>query len=175
MINKSILFILFLIGFTNLSHTQSLKNLKEINTVWTKFYQAFDSLDYQPMAEIHSKKLVRISGGKKITDYNTYINNYKANFKKAKQKNISNNISLRFFERINNDSIASERGIYKLIRTENNENKQVYYGQFHVLFAKKDGVWKIVMDYDSNELNTIGEEDYIKAYGINEFNTFVQN
>ena len=175
MFNKFIFFMLFLVVFTNQSKSQSLNNIKEINKVWGKFYQAFDSLDYQLMSEIHSKKLVRISGGKKITDYETYINNYKTRFKKAQKNNISNNISLRFFERINNDSIASERGIYKLVRIENQENKQIYYGQFHVLFIKEDNMWKILMDYDSNESNSIGEKDYIKAYGINEFDKFIQN
>ncbi len=175
MLNKFIIVILFLVVFTNQSNSQSLNNMKEINKVWDKFYQAFDSLDYQPMAEIHSKKLMRISGGKKITDYETYINNYKTIFKKAKGNNILNNISLRFFERINNDSIASERGIYKLIRSENQENKQIYYGQFHVLFIKENNIWKILMDYDSNESNSIGEQDYIKAYGINEFDMFIQD
>jgi len=175
MFNKFIFFILFLVVFTNQSNSQSLNNLKEINKVWEKFYQAFDSLDYKPMAEIHSKKLMRISGGKRITDYKTYINNYKTRFKKAQENNVSNKISLRFFERINNDSIASERGIYKLIRIKNQESKQIYYGQFHVLFIKENNMWKILMDYDSNEANSIGEKDYIKAYGINEFDNFIQN
>lgn len=174
MLNKFIFFLLFLGLSTNQSNSQSLNNLKDINKVWEKFYQAFESLDYKPMAEIHSKKLVRISGGKRITDYETYINNYKTRFYKAKENNVSNIISLRFFERINNDSIASERGIYKLIKIENKKNKQIYYGQFHVLFIKENNIWKIVMDYDSNEANSIGEKDYIKAYGINEFDKFIQ-
>ena len=126
------------------------------------------------MAEIHSKKLIRISGGKKITDYKTYINSYKTRFKKAKENKISNIISLRFFERINNDSVASERGIYKLIRIDNSGSKQTYYGQFHVLLTKEEGIWKILMDYDSNEKNTIGEKDYTKAHAITELDKFIK-
>ncbi len=174
MFNKFILFTLFLVVFTNQGNSQSLNNLKEINKVWDKFYHAFDSLDYKLLAEIHSRKLVRISGGNKITDYQSYINNYKTRFKKAKDNNISNKISLRFFERINNDSIASERGIYKLIRIDNQGNKQTYHGQFHVIFKKEVGMWKILMDYDSNEENSIGEKDYIKAHAIDELDKFTQ-
>lgn len=175
MFNKFMLFILFLVIFTNHSNAQSINNLKAINKTWEKFYKAFDSLDYKLMAEIHSKKLVRISGGKRITDYENYINNYKIRFKKAKSNNVVNTISLRFFERINNDVNASERGIYKLIRVDNQKKKQTYYGQFHVLFKKEDGIWKIVMDYDSNENNTIGEENYIKAHAIDKLNAFVKD
>lgn len=170
--NKFILSLLFLVVFTNPSHSQTLNNLKEINQVWKKFYQAFESLDYNLMADIHSKDLVRISGGQRISDYNSYINNYKTTFKQAKINGVTNNISLRFFERINNDSIASERGIYKLIRNRNLNDEHTYYGQFHVIFKKEKGYWKILMDYDSNEGNSISEDDYFKAYKIDELVVF---
>ncbi|QMU65010.1 MAG: DUF4440 domain-containing protein [Flavobacteriaceae bacterium] len=174
MFKKLIFFIVTLVLFTNQGNSQSLTSLKEINKVWAKFYQAFDSLNHQLMAEIHSKKLIRISGGKKISDYETYIGNYKKNFKRARENAISNTISLRFFERIHTDSIASERGIYKLIRTREQEKEQVYYGQFHVILIKENNMWKILMDYDSDEANSIREEEYMKSYGINEFNAFIQ-
>lgn len=172
--DKIIVCILFCIAFINQSNSQTLNNLEDINTVWSQFYQAFDSLDYQYMAKIHSKKLLRISGGKRILGYETYIAHYKKQFKNAKKDNMTNNISLRFFERINNDSIASERGIYKLSRNKNKPDEQVYYGQFHVILKKEKAVWKIVMDYDSNESNSIGEKDYLKAHGINEFDKFIK-
>jgi len=173
MYKKFIPLVLFLFVFTNQGNAQTRNNLIEINKVWDKFYLAFDSLDYKLMAEIHSKSLVRISGGQRITDYETYINNYKIRFKKAKNNQVSNAISLRFFERINNDSLASERGIYELI-IDNQENKQSYYGQFHVIFKKEGGFWRILMDYDSNEANTIGEKEYLKAHSINNLNKFIQ-
>jgi hypothetical protein len=175
MFKKFTILILLFVAFANQGNSQSLNNLEEINRVWKKFYQSFDSLDYKLMAEIHSKKLIRISGGKSITDYKTYINRYKTSFEKAKEQNISNKISLRFFERINNDSIASERGIYKLVRVENKKDQQTYYGQFHVVFVKEKAEWKILMDYDSNEADTIGEKDYLKAFGINDLDRFTQN
>ena len=171
--NKLVLTILFLTLCTHHSSSQSLNHLKAINKEWAKFYQAFDALDYRLMAEIHSKRLIRISGGQRIRDYETYINNYKDQFKNAKEKGISNQIALRFFERINNDSIASERGIYKLMRTEQGQDQKAYYGQFHVLWIKEQGAWKILMDYDSNEGNAINEEDFRKAYGIGEFDPFI--
>lgn len=171
---KPIFLILFLIVFANQSNSQSIENFEKINKIWDTFYKAFDSLDYMSMAKIHSKKLIRISGGKKIIDYGTYIKGYKTTFEKAKEDMVSNTISLRFFERIHNDSVASERGIYKLVRNKNQGNQQIYYGQFHVLFAKENGIWKIIMDYDSNEGNSIGEKEYLNAYGINQFDVFMK-
>jgi len=174
MIKKIIFSTLLAIGFGNPVYTQTSTNLKEINQVWSKFYQAFETLDYTLMADIHSKDLVRISGGQCISDYDTYINRYKSNFAKSKENGISNNVSIRFFERINNDSVASERGIYRLIRNKDKNDEQAYYGQFHVIYKKENGQWKILMDYDSTELNTIGDEDFKRAYSIDDFDPFLK-
>jgi len=171
---KPLVFLLFLMVFPHKSYSQSVTNLKEINKVWSAFYKAFDSLDYKPMAVIHSKKLIRISGGKNIIDYDTYINNYKSKFHNARKKKQTSKISLRFFERINNDSIASERGFYKLIRNKNKANQQTYYGQFHVILKKENRVWKISMDYDSDEGNSITEKQYLQAYGITDYYKFIK-
>jgi len=173
MLNKFMFFILFIAVFANDVNAQTTNNLKEINEVWYQFYQTFDSLDYQPMAAIHSKNLIRIAGGKRISDYETYINNYKKRFVEQKKKGETNEISLRFFERISNDSIASERGVYKLVRNKNRHDERAYYGQFHVILMKENDTWKIFMDYDSNESNSIGEDDYAKAYGIENIDKFV--
>ena len=133
MFKSIIVLVLLLIAIPNQGKSQSRENLEAINEVCYKFYLAFETLDYKPMAEIHSKRLIRISGGKRITDYETYIGDYKKRFENAKKENIINKISLRFFERINNDSTASERGIYKLVRNKNQPDEQSYYGQFHVM------------------------------------------
>ncbi|WP_296386657.1 nuclear transport factor 2 family protein [Winogradskyella sp.] len=175
MLKKISIIIVILTLYTIPCKAQSLNNLKAINTIWSKFYEAFETLDYTLMAEIHAKDLIRVSGGKRILDYDTYINNYKSGFKRDKKVNQTSNISLRFFERINNNSTASERGIYKLIRNKGTEKEQAYYGQFHVIFRNTNGKWKITMDYDSTESNTIGEDDYNKAYAIDDFDRFIKN
>lgn len=172
MSKKSI--ILILIFIVSQSYSQTKTNINQINEVWVKFYKAFETLDYTFMAEIHSNDLVRISGGQRISDYDTCINRYKSNFERLKEKGITNNISLRFFERISNDSVASERGIYRLIRNKGKNDEMVYFGQFHVLFKKEQRDWKILMDYDSTEDNTIDEKDYQAAYDINDFKLFIK-
>lgn len=172
---KTFIITLFFCTTTLFSFSQTKTNLEDINTTWAKFYKAFKTLDYTLMAEIHSKDLVRVSGGKRILDYDTYINNYKAGFERDKAAGQTSTISLRFFERINNDTNASERGIYKLVRNKGKENEQAYYDQFHVLLKKSEGTWKITMDYDSSEGGTIGEDQYQKAFAIDDFEKFTSN
>ena len=168
--------ILVVICLTCLASTdvtaQNKTDLVDINTTWAKFYKAFETLDYTLMAEIHSKDLVRVSGGRRIIDYDTYINNYKASFERDKTAGQTSHISLRFFERLCNGSTASERGVYKLVRNKGTEKEQAYYGQFHVLFKKVNDEWKITMDYDSSEGGSIDETSYNNAHAIDDLDKF---
>lgn len=174
MLRTSLFVILLFTLYTNHADAQNLENLKEINQVWDKFYKAFETQDYSLMADIHSEKLIRISGGQSIIDYDTYISNYEVGFKRDVNNKDTSTISLRFFERINNNSTASERGIYKLIRNQGKANEKMYYGQFHVILTKDNGIWKITMDYDSSEFDTIGEDDYQKAHAIDDYGKFIK-
>ena len=170
-----IVLLLFIVGACNIqfSYSQSSNRLNEINMVWDKFYRAFDSLDYSYMADIHSKNLIRISGGR-ILDYKTYIDNYKSNFERLKETGEKQRIELRFFERINNDSTSSERGIYKLVVTNNSGVRKSYYGQFHVIMNKQNGKWLISMDYDSNEGGTVNEERFMQAKAMDNLKDFIK-
>ena len=167
---KILVYITFFVGLANPTEAQNIKNLKDINNdVHYKFCQSFDSLDYKLMESIHSKKLIRVPADRKrILNYEEYMEENKRSFEHAKENNNTLNIDLRLFERLNNDSVASERGIYKFTVNKSQEDEQVYYGKFHVILIKEDNTWKILMDYDSNENNTIGEEDFNKAYEIND-------
>jgi len=174
MIRKFISIAVLLTGFVSLCYAQNAKNYGGINKTWAKFCQAFDSLDYRLMAEIHTKDLIRIPGGGSIIDYNTYIQGYREDFESAQKKNSTRSIALRFNERVNNDSVASEKGVYKMVIDKNQPRETTYYGAFHVLLKKEEGSWKILMDYDSNPGGKIGEEDFIKAFEINDYQRFIR-
>ncbi len=172
---RRLLFILFPVLLISTSaFGQTATHLKEINKIWDKFCLAFESQNYQLMAEIHSKELVRIGGGSNISDYEKYIGNYKRQFENEKKTGTTSHIGLRFFERANNDKVASERGIYELIRNKGTDQEQRFYGQFHVLFKRENGNWRIVMDYDSNEKDTIGKEAYLAAQPMADIDYFAK-
>ena len=173
---KKVLFSLAILVFGSQLKAQSIEHLQQINNeVYSKFYMAFDSLDYQLMAEIHAKDLIRIPANQKmILDYETYIDGYKKSFQEAKEKKETRSISLRFFERIVNDSVATDRGVYKFSLNKNTPEERNYYGQFHVLLVKREGSWKILMDYDSNEESTIDKDDFLAAFSIDDLEKFIK-
>ena len=50
MLKKIVYVLIFSVLSYNFSSGQNIDNLKDINTVWAKFYQAFETLDYTLMA-----------------------------------------------------------------------------------------------------------------------------
>lgn len=150
---------------------QNHEELKSINSeIWTNFTKAYETLDYDLFADIHSDSLIRVSGNSKhIKNKQAYIDGYK---KWWKDKSLHHTISFRFLERIYNDGIASERGIYKLTRNPNSEKEKSYYGKFHVIHKKERGKWKILVDYDSDENESINESSYLSAHKIDDFHKF---
>lgn len=150
-------------------------SLQAINTIWADFCQSFETLDVEPFKRIHSKRLVRVGGGKRISNYRSYMTKTKERFENAKQQGTSYKIALRFFERTANATQASERGVYKMTVYQKDKEPKDYYGQFHVIHTKEKGKWKILVDYDSNEGKTIGAEQFNKAVAIDNLLPFLEN
>ena len=150
---------------------QENKCLNEINNqVWSNFTKAFETFDHELFGSLHAEELVRVGGNSKLIRNKTdYINGYASRWKTNKTPQT---ISFRFLERICNDTKASERGIYKLTVNEGLSNEQSYYGKFHVIMVKEDNLWKLLVDYDSNEDNTINEKIYKNAFAIDDFEKY---
>lgn len=149
-------------------NAQNHETLKSVNLeIWANFTKAYETLDYDLFASIHSDSLIRISGNSKhIKDKQTYIDGYK---KWWNDTSLNHTISFRFLERIYNAEKVSERGIYKLTRNPNTAEEKSFYGKFHVIHKKENGKWKIFMDYDSSENESINEASYLNANAIDDF------
>ena len=171
---KQFLYIFLLCSF---SYAQSsIEDMKTINNnVWIPFEKAFNTFDNSIMREIHSPELIRLSASSQnIRDYVTYMNDNQNSFKKKILSNSKSDFTLRFTERINNDSIASEHGIYRLVSNLGKDNEYISYGKFHVLLKKEVNKWKIIFDYDSDENKTIGLKQFNEAFEKADFVKFIK-
>lgn len=157
--------------FSYVLQAQENKCLKTINDqIWSNFTKAFETFDYELFSSLHSENLVRVSGNSKLLrNKKDYISGYENRWTNNKTPQT---ISFRFIERICNEQQASERGIYKLTVNTGLSNEQSYYGKFHVIMIKENNQWKFLVDYDSNEGNTINEKSYKNAFAIDDFKKF---
>ncbi len=162
---KSIFFsCLLLVANLAIAQDQPSSEEEAINKdVWYNFMQAYQDLDASLFNQIHTDKVLRVIAdadrmliGQEYKDQNLEVFN-RWNAQKIKQK-----IEFSFHKRVQKKNWAYEIGIYKLTRYRGGQS-QSFYGKFNVTLKKESGVWKIHIDSDTSENDTIGEEDFLKG------------
>lgn len=166
--------ILFFSSFLSLN-AQDTAVFRQINLqVWQKFEEAFVSNNPSLLNSLHTRDILRIPAeSKTILAGKEYFDSQVKSFEWVKDNGYKTAMNVRFVERINYQSNASERGIFKFTVTEPTGEQRNYYGKFHVLLISVDGIWKISMDYDSTENGTISEKTYNEAYDMWNFKPFL--
>ncbi|MCE2996512.1 MAG: YybH family protein [Cyclobacteriaceae bacterium] len=154
--------LLFLIFSVTL---QAQSSQTEINTqVWKPFIQHFSDHNAKAFLALHSKDVVRSPrDAKTIWGYDEYLKNQLEGDAYEIKNNLKRTLELRFTERIAKGDNAIEVGIYKTVVTAPDGKQQFYFGRFHVVLKKINGTWKITVDTDYTENNTIGEKDFLAA------------
>ncbi|HEY3404313.1 MAG TPA: nuclear transport factor 2 family protein [Ohtaekwangia sp.] len=152
-----------LILFSIQSYSQDYE--KEINDqVWKPFIQTFNTYDADGFLAVHSKDLVRSArDSKTIWSWIEYLQEQKKWDRQATERRSKRTLELRFTERIINPTKAIDVGIYKTTDINTKGESRSFYGRFHVVLRKENGTWKILVDTDSSEGNSISEKDFLAA------------
>jgi ketosteroid isomerase-like protein len=166
---KSILAILLFITCQAFAQSSNQQDIDQ--QVWKPFTQAIMTQDVEKFISLHSKDVVRAErDGKRVLSYDQYKTRMEQGWPGWKESNKKNNIQytfeLRFLERISNETQAFEVGYFKNESVNSAGEKRISYGQFHVALRKENGVWKILVDSDSNNGKTITEEMFQAAKPI---------
>lgn len=171
---KTLIFFLLIASLTLNAQTNT-DYLKEINRdIWLPFIEAYGTLNMEKYKSLQSEDFIRAEGNdKRLPTYKDYFNNVDSWFADMKKEGRKLAIAFRFTERFANGKVASERGIYELKSFDAN-GKETWkgYGKFHVFMRKIEGIWKIVVDYDSTEGNTIDEKAYLAAFATDDFEKY---
>jgi ketosteroid isomerase-like protein len=142
---------------------ENIARLKEINRdIWTPFSEAYATGDAEKYLALHTPDLIRATGGDAaaVKDFAAYKIGAHGHFDWNKANNRRVEIAFSFFERVAGEATASERGIYRYTAILPDGERQHFYGKFHVFLQKMGGTWKIAVDYDSDEDDTIDEADF---------------
>lgn len=143
--------------------SQAIEEDKINKDVWLNFMQAYQDLDASLFNQIHTGDVLRVAAdanmllvGQEYKDQNL------ENFNRWNVQNLKQRIEFSFLRRVQKGNWAYEIGIYKLTRYNGSESTS-FYGKFNVTLKKLSGIWKIHIDSDTSEDNTIGEEDFLKG------------
>ncbi len=163
---KRSFFLLLLCTFSIVARSQedSLRCVKEINDqVWKPFTAHLISGDKAAFASVHSKRITRVQiDDAEILDYSKYFPVDTA--RKPARTDVKRQFELRFDKRICNGTKAWESGYYKGTVLREGKPPYSYYGRFFVVLEKENGVWKILVDADTDK--GAGEESFSKASPI---------
>jgi ketosteroid isomerase-like protein len=172
---KKALFASFLLLSIGLNAQTTADYLKEINRdIWLPFIEAYGTFNAGQYKSLQTEDFIRVAANNKnLPNPNDYFNSTEKWFADMKQKELKLTIAFRFTERIANDKVASERGVFELKAFDAN-GKELWkdYGKFHVFMRKLNGVWKIVVDYDSNEKETVNLPMYVSAFAMDDFEKY---
>ncbi|SNT19203.1 protein of unknown function [Ekhidna lutea] len=116
--------------------------------IWTPFTKAWEANDGEAFNAIHSDDVWRINPGRLLVG-----NEYKSRNAENMQGQIrARIIEFTFETRTSNGNNAYEVGYYR-ITDSSQEEPRYFVGRFHVAMKKIDGIWKIIQDWDTGEIN----------------------
>lgn len=134
--------------------------------VWLNFMQAYQDLDASLFNQIHTEDVLRVSADANMLLFGQeYKDQNLENFNRWNAQKLKQRIEFSFLRRVQKGNWAYEIGIYKLTRYNGSESTS-FYGKFNVTLKKLSGTWKIHIDSDTSEDNTVGEEDFLKGTRI---------
>ena len=157
-------FLLLLVYASNMAQRNAIE--EEINeSVWKPFLQASSQFDGPAFMQLQSKDFIRVSIDQKVIHgYQQYETGILPNFKRLKEEGkIKRNTEMRFISRIVSAELAYESGYFKSTTSLANGEVRTRYSRFTVILRKESGNWKILVDADSNDGNTITEALYQQA------------
>jgi ketosteroid isomerase-like protein len=145
--------------------------LTEINRdVWIPFSSAYADGDAEAFIALHSPDVIRVEGnGGWIGGFEEYAGRLREWFQWVAVQDGSLDIRFRFLERHTGEDTSSERGLYRLSLAYPDADVRLWYGTFHTVCRKRKGVWRIALDYDSDEGGTITEEIFGGGRELDEF------
>ena len=153
-----------ILGFSNLIAAAQTMQHQINEQVWRPFIKAYNEKDTYAFLAVHSKDVIRSPrDANKVMNFTEYASELRAINADLKAKGITPNLELRFTERIASNDQAIEVGIYKGTITGPDGKSMSFYGRFHVALRKEAGVWKILVDTDYSENNTIGQTQFEAA------------
>jgi ketosteroid isomerase-like protein len=160
---KRISFLIFLLMMSPSLNAQNVQT--EINEqVWKLFIKNFNEHNTSSFMAVHSKDVIRSPrDSKSIWNWEEYSKEQAIGDQQDIKEKRKRTLELRFTERINSKNRAIDVGIYKTSYLLQDGSKQDFFGRFHVVLRKEKGFWKILMDTDSSEGNTIGEKEFLSA------------
>jgi ketosteroid isomerase-like protein len=137
--------------------------------IWLAFQAAHARLDLDAMAAFHAPDLVRVGADERwIGGLPEHLARTRDGFARAAEQGDRLAIDFRFVERIADDTMASERGMYRVAVTASDGTEQIFHGRFHSISRRTPDGWRLVLDYDSDSDGGVGADHFAAGVALDD-------
>ena len=126
--------------------------LKELDLYWAEVSRTVEEGDFKGYAATCHPAGVLVSGKRKRSyPLASALKNWKKEFDETKAGRMKASVDFRFRQRWGDDSTAHEIGIFRYASQLKGGEKTVSYIELEALLVKKDGSWKVLMEFQKDE------------------------
>lgn len=156
-----ILVTLLCLTFSLTAQTEALQ--KEIDRqVWQPFHDAYEARNAKALNAIYASEVLRVTPAG-IDTQGLFKQKNEENYARTSSQNAKTLLDFWFESRHTNADTSYEVGMFR-IKTITNGKESTFYGQFHIVVKKINGLWKITQDWDNSIVNgkTLSAEDFAR-------------
>lgn len=124
----------------------------ELDAYWAEVSRVVAEGDFEGYAATYHEDAVLVSLASN-TSYpiSEALAGWKQGFDDTAASRMTAGVEFRFSQRLNDETTAHETGIFRYHSTQQGEEEVAYRVHFQALLVKKDGDWKMLMEYQMEE------------------------
>ena len=125
--------------------------LRELDAYWAEVSRTVKQGDFEGYKATCHEEGVLVSGVRKNSQpLSDALARWKQEFDATKSGKVKANVEFRFAQRLGDGTTAHESGIFRYSSVDAEGNKTDEHIHFEALLVKRDGKWKILMEYQKS-------------------------
>ena len=126
--------------------------IKELDAYWAEVSRAVHTGDFAAYVATTHPDAVLVAGSKKITTpLADALKRWKKDFDETKDGKRKSNVAFKFSQRLGDPTTAHETGMFMYTGTAADGKEICDYIHLEALLVKRDGHWKILMEYQKSK------------------------
>ena len=148
---EKLAFLCMLLGMTSDGHLNAQGSAKELDEYWNRVSQAVGTGDLEAYrATCHTDGVLVSGKAKKSELLSNALIRWGKEFADTRAGKMQARVEFRFSRRILGKDTAHESGIFLYSSKKKGEEWKKDYVHFEALLVKKDGEWKILMEFQKS-------------------------
>lgn len=129
-----------------------LARLKELDVYWAEVSRTVQTGDFDGYVATCHPEAVLVAGSKKITSpLADALKRWKKDFVETKEGKRKSRVEFKFSQRLGDPTTAHETGMFRYTGTAADGTEICDYIHLEALLVKRDGHWKILMEYQKSK------------------------